>query len=313
MSKYDRHNEIIKGFVEVRQIKPSPNELHAFYNHFINEDKYTSKDVIKIINDDGQFKSIILNFEKENFRPPDVNKTINPEVQSFKSNSINEVEDSEQAGILVKKSYDSLFPGEKLTSSNKDFLMYKLNKFGNNIKKFEEYLTSDKEYHNFIKKKVDGEFKNHLTNDEKDDTIFQISTPNLNKTTLIKTSKKRIKNQENIEGSNIEEKIENTITCKDLEDEHVLSKIINERNLSELKYACLRSKNKYANVDENMVLIPELKWSVPQEHPEVCRMNGKFNYQPSTEQTALIGTLLDASKDTQVGSILPDFKFDESL
>ena len=60
-----------------------------------------------------------------------------------------------------------------------------------------------------------------------------------------------------------------------------------------------------------MVLLPDQKWSVPQERPEVCRMSGEFSYKPSIEQTALIGTLLEDAKDTRVGTIMPSFEFKE--
>jgi hypothetical protein len=297
MTKFERYNQIIKGFDEVRQIKPSPNEMHAFYDHLIEKENFTSKDVIDIINNDEEFKKIMKDWENENDKNKDVQKDFTPDTQTTDSNSIQDDEDDEQIGIIVEKSYSSLFPGEKLTSSNKDFLMYKMRKFGNDITRFEEYLTSDTEYINFIKKKIDNGFQmgKLKANDEKDSTVYEISTPNLNRSTIKKKSETK----------------NDTLTCKDLEDEHVLARIVNERNLDELKYACLRSKEKYANVDENMVLLPDQKWSVPQKHPEICRMNNEFNYQPSTEQTSLIGTLLDASMDTQIGSILPEFNFEE--
>lgn len=84
-----------------------------------------------------------------------------------------------------------------------------------------------------------------------------------------------------------------------------LSDYINDRNMSHLKNVCSRNK-KYINADENMVLYPEFKWSVPQKYPPVC-LGGNNNVSPVIDQTALIGTLLPAAKDTQVGSILPVF------
>lgn len=84
-----------------------------------------------------------------------------------------------------------------------------------------------------------------------------------------------------------------------------LSDYINDRNMSHLKNVCTRNK-KFINADENMVLYPEFKWSVPQKHPPVC--TGSTNsVNPMVDQTALIGTLLPDAKDTQVGSILPVF------
>lgn len=84
-----------------------------------------------------------------------------------------------------------------------------------------------------------------------------------------------------------------------------LADYINDRNKSHLKNICQRNK-KFINADDNMVLFPEYKWSVPQQQPPVC-MGGSANFNPSVSQTALIGTLLPDARDTQVGSILPVF------
>ena len=126
---------------------------------------------------------------------------------------------------------------------------------------------------------------------------FKISRPHINNTTL--------EEKENVEV--------NGYTCKDLEDEHVLSKIISARNMDQLKYACLRSKDKHMQTDDNMVLIKGLEWSVPQQRPGVCRMSKTQDYHYSTEQTSLIGTLLDEAENTKVGSIMPEFEYKEAV
>jgi hypothetical protein len=85
-----------------------------------------------------------------------------------------------------------------------------------------------------------------------------------------------------------------------------LADYVNERNRSHMKSVCNRNKKygKYLNADDNMVLYPEFKWSVPQKFPPVCVGGGKC-YTPVQSQTALIGTLLNEAEDTKVGSILP--------
>ena len=51
-------------------------------------------------------------------------------------------------------------------------------------------------------------------------------------------------------------------------------------------------------------------WTVPETHPPLCTPCGKkCKVNPMTDQTALIGTLLDDARDTQVGSIMPKFVF----
>ena len=88
----------------------------------------------------------------------------------------------------------------------------------------------------------------------------------------------------------------------------------NKRNIDEINYACSRAK-KYINSDEDMVLNKEFRWSVPQERPPVCvTSSGKRTpLSDRYSQTALIGTLLDDAENTQVGSIMPKFKYTEEL
>ena len=295
MTKYERFFEIIKGFEIKKGIKPSPNELHAYYDYTIKKDKFTRDDIALLLGEQS-YKKITGNFLKENDQPEDIVPEKTPKIQIDKSNNINDELDDDEIGKLVMKSYQKIYPGEVISSENKDFLIYKFKKVGNDVKALEEYMTDNEEYNTFIKKRMSLEFKTHHANDDKEEKVFEIKRPDINSKTLIEkktaTAEKR--------------------TCKDLEDEQVLSKLMSERNLQQLKYSCMRSKEKYANLDEKMVLLPDQKWSVPQKQPEVCRMSGEFNYQPSTEQTALIGTLLDVAEDTQVGSIMPEFKYEEN-
>lgn len=295
MTKYERFTEIIKGFESEKGAKPSPNELHAYYDYMIKKDKFTRDDVALLLSDQS-YKKILGKFMEENNQPEDIIPEKTPKVQTEMSNNINDELDDEEMGKLVMKSYEKIYPGEVISSENREFLIYKLKKVGNDVKALENYMTDDEEYNTFIKKRMSEEFETHHANDDKEEKVFEIKRPDVNSKTLVEkktdTAEKR--------------------TCKDLEDEQVLSKLMSERNLQQLKYTCLRSKEKYANLDEKMVLLPDQKWSVPQKQPEVCRMSGEFNYQPSTEQTALIGTLLDVAEDTQVGSIMPDFKYEEN-
>lgn len=88
-------------------------------------------------------------------------------------------------------------------------------------------------------------------------------------------------------------------------DRQLLSELVHDRNMSHMKNVCRRNR-KYINADDNMVLFPEFKWSVPQKFPPVCMPLEKNEYRPMIEQTALIGTLLDDASKTKVGSILPE-------
>lgn len=63
----------------------------------------------------------------------------------------------------------------------------------------------------------------------------------------------------------------------------------------------------------NMVLRPEFAWSVPQYRPPVCTSLGHRNpIQPVMDSSRLLlGTPLDDAEDTQVGSIMPKFTYNE--
>lgn len=87
-------------------------------------------------------------------------------------------------------------------------------------------------------------------------------------------------------------------------DKQLLAELVYDRNMDHMKNVCRRNQ-KYLNADQDMVLFPEFKWSVPQKFPPVCTPLEKNEYQPMVDQTALIGTLLSDASKTKVGSILP--------
>jgi hypothetical protein len=87
-------------------------------------------------------------------------------------------------------------------------------------------------------------------------------------------------------------------------DKQLLAKLVYDRNMDHMKNVCRRN-NKYLNADQDMVLFPEFKWSVPQAFPPVCTPLEKNEYNPMIDQSSLIGTLLSDASKTKVGSILP--------
>lgn len=302
MGRFKRFSEIIKAFELVNGKKPSPNELHAFYDEFHDLETYTSDDVVVVLKDKSKYHQILADFLKSNHVETDVDSKVTPEKMTTESNQIKDEIDDEMAAKLVSKIYKKIFSDEVLSNDNKEFLLYKFRKMNNDVHNLEMYLTSDEEYKSFIKKKIDGQFARDSAapGDSKlipSSMSFKISRPHLNNTTVEET-----KNVPTVAG----------YTCEDLEDEHVLSKIITSRNMDLLKYACIRSKNKQSNTDNDMVLIKGLDWTIPQERPGVCRSSKPQDpVQYSTDQTSLIGTLLLDSENTKVGSIMPEFEYKE--
>jgi hypothetical protein len=95
----------------------------------------------------------------------------------------------------------------------------------------------------------------------------------------------------------------------ELNDKQLYADYVSSRNN---QLSCQADKTKYDNANNNMVLYPEFKWMVPQQRPPVCYGKGNY-YQPLVDQTALIGTLLNDAKCTQVGSIMPSFDYKEKI
>lgn len=87
-------------------------------------------------------------------------------------------------------------------------------------------------------------------------------------------------------------------------NETLLSNEINNRNFEQLQSACKRN-SAFLNADSEYVLRPDQKWSVPTKRTPVCNPSSKCQVTDSTDQTALIGTLINDAQKTSVGSILP--------
>ena len=82
----------------------------------------------------------------------------------------------------------------------------------------------------------------------------------------------------------------------------------NFRDMDAMRMNCKRDRTK--NTD--MVLLPGQEWSVPQQRQPIC-YHSTCQTVPQHEQTALIGTLLDDADNTQIGSILPKFTYEEHV
>jgi hypothetical protein len=77
--------------------------------------------------------------------------------------------------------------------------------------------------------------------------------------------------------------------------ETALSNEINNRNRDELKQVCQRNKRFSQFTDDDMVLLKDQSWTVPQKHPPVC-VGGDSSFNPLMTQSSLLGTLLTEAK-----------------
>lgn len=104
-------------------------------------------------------------------------------------------------------------------------------------------------------------------------------------------------------------------TQQELEEQNKLAIKRSERNINELSYGCKRNSvaDDLAHKYDDMVLRHDQLWKMPERYPPVCNIDSKrkCNVNPVEVQSALIGTLLDDAQDTEVGSIMPQFKYNE--
>lgn len=117
--------------------------------------------------------------------------------------------------------------------------------------------------------------------------------------------------QNYLDSSNVIDIIKQQATCvfdknnlekKYTEDQQTMAALINQRNREKMRDTCVRNKM-YLGADEDLVLDPSLRWKLPEKRPPVCT-GSKNDYQPTVDQTALIGTLLQDAKQTKVGDVV---------
>jgi DNA-binding ferritin-like protein len=213
-----------------------------------------------------------------------------------------------------------------------DYLVNKFRGFKKNKEAFTSYYKKTPEYSEYLEieknSKDTDSVKGNVSEDEEGVNVinksmnveFKISRPEINKTTATLINDTKETSKEYI--SLIQEKLnkdeglpENVDTCEfykqyqKLSEETLLSDRQTKRNMDRLKYHCDMSKS-YANVNSNMVLMNDQKWSVPQKHVPVCSTQN-CQLTSSVSQSALIGTLLD---DVEFNSkLLPSFKYEENV
>lgn len=148
----------------------------------------------------------------------------------------------------------------------------------------------------------------------------EMDTNSVNTTALIEAIKKSAvdndADDDDIEEERVEDYKNRCQTEEEFADQNKLATRQERRNFNELKFACNRSKyanNKKYDFDP-MVLRYDQSWQMPYKKPPLCTMDSKQKCKvtPVQTQTALIGTLLTDAKDTKIGSIMPDFKFEEN-
>jgi hypothetical protein len=243
------------------------------------------------------------------------------------ANAKNDIQDFTEVSMLL----DSIMPENKEKDPiHLEFLLMKYRSMNKDKDKFTTYIKDTPEYKEYteiyaIKDDKKTKETKTPTNEQKDvvslidnskNVEFTISRPDVGKSTLetksipkntspVKNIMNKLKNEMNIEDEN---------TCSfyqkfaEYNKDQKLSKLVNKRALEQLKYHCDLTKE-YENLDKNMLLLNDQKWSVPQKHTPVCHSQ-ECAVQDMLDQTSLIGTLLEETTNNQ---IMPKFEYSEKV
>ena len=250
------------------------------------------------------------------------------------ANAKNDIQDFTELSMLL----DSIMPENKEKDPiHLEYLLMKYRSMNKDNDKFTKYIKDTPEYKEYTEiyeiketksketesKDTETESQNPKENkdvvsliDNSKNVEFTISRPDVGKSTLeckpipkttspVKNIMNKLKNEMNIEDEN---------TCSfyqkfaEYNKDQKLSKLVNKRALEQLKYHCDLTKE-YENLDRNMLLLNDQKWSVPQKHTPVCHSQ-ECSVQDMLDQTSLIGTLLE---DTTNNQIMPKFEYSEKV
>jgi hypothetical protein len=332
---YKIYRLIIDSFNHILGRNPSTSELFDYYKR-VNENKITEKDLEIILQATDEYKRL--------------EKTQNNMTNNQITTSINEEQIKQEVIEVYKKVFnkdpDSItieYFKKKYIELNLD--KKKLEEYLILTPDYKKYDALIKETEEEIKKEneVKGKYKSDAFGiSQKDENItlkdgkmsIVINRPNIfnfvsgdreinqdmidkanNCSSATASAMADMTNKtDSVTKTNIDTKQRNA--CERLTKESKcaviktkdLGKTIQQRNFDELRSKC-RSSN-YTNSDDFGKLLPDQRWSVPEKRAPVC-YSQNYNANPLNSQTALIGTLLDDSNKTSVGSMLPKFKYDE--
>lgn len=295
----DTYFMIIDTYKTLLDREPSADELNKDYLD-ISKETITINDFHKRIQNTEEFK-MLHNIQS--------NSTFSP------TNAENDLEDMQKIQHYL---FELMPNANEPDNIEMDYMMKKYRGLDKDEKKFKKYIRSTPEYKEYKQnqKPTINNVKNKLKSkvvalsDKVNNVEYQISKPNLNKTTL------KVKSLLNEGNDELEEVLKrkrdhddekpDVDTCEFYKtaQEHQLAKLTNKRNLDKLKYHCEISKE-YKNVDDKMVLLPGQEWSVPQKYTPVCH-HAQCSVNPVLDQTALIGTILNTDEN-----ILPKFIYKE--
>lgn len=169
------------------------------------------------------------------------------------------------------------------------------------------YVESSRSKDHFVAKmrdhpanKADGESGSTVSTQS---SVYVINRPHTRKSSSMRLGHTAGVEEEHHAGS-----VEASSSCEFFKKAQYLNNVRNRRNLDEQKYMCEISKA-YDNVSKDMTLAEGHEWNVPQKRTPVCHTEASCDVHASRDQTALLGTVLDATNDR----ILPSFEYKENV
>ena len=265
---------------------PSQDELFRCYDK-IKANEITYESINQAMDENGEdYKTVLF---------PELSYTL-VEVETEEEDFVSTEAEYEDETLVSEESEKPMTIGDKDTSAgiNNQYILHRPTIYNISNKIVEEQDFSTDKFIKAVKDKVKS-----LDND---DSELDMDEEQEKQLTVSSVESKEYKNR--------------CGTKEEMDAENVLAITKEARNMDELEIGCKRStkREKLAHEYDDMVLRHDQLWKMPERRPPVCKMGSKKKcpVNPIEVQSSLLGTLLDDSKNTKVGSILPKFSYKES-
>lgn len=266
---------------------PTQDELFRCYDK-IKANEITYESINQAMDENGEdYKTILF---------PELSYTL-VEVETEEEDFVSTEAEYEDETLVSEESEKPMKIGDKDDSAgiNNQYILHRPTIYNISNKIVEEQDFSTDKFIKAVKEKVKS-----LDND--DDSELDMDEEQEKQPTVSSVESKEYKNR--------------CGTKEEMDAENVLAIMKEARNMEELEMGCKRSSNreKLAHEYDDMVLRHDQLWKMPERRPPVCKMGSKkkCSVNPIEVQSSLLGTLLEDSKNTKVGSILPKFSYKES-
>lgn len=297
--------KIIDIYLEVLNRQPTGSEL-VDYQRQINNGEMTLTGLRQKLIDSEEYERLIKT--QTNVLAPELNKMLSDKLLI------------EKIAKIYKEEKGKNIPDELIFPYKDVYIYLEYNEFA-----FRAFLR-DKKY---------AEFENDVLRMEKPtkENVLALFDKKMSKKSIMTegaklkkeydaklalSTKSKDEKDNKVEGSSPNKKINRSVYDKDSDSSKMLKSMESScKNIfdKDLEAQCLdkNQRNIILTHKGDMVLRPEYEWSVPQQRAPVCTTLGQ---KPLTQpvfvnSSLLLGTPIEDAKDTQVGSIMPKFTYQE--